>query len=338
MSTTIKIGHASISEQGTASGIAGDSTGREVWIVDNYNITSKKYNVVLRPKTSAIANKSVEACIAGCENNHIGYSQNGRNTLYNLAKNVNFDLSKITTDCNTDCSAFMTVCAISAGAKISYGTNAPTTTNMVARFKQSGDYSVLTDTKHTTITDYLKRGDILVCEGSHTIMILENGSQYTDDQVEIVEVEDLTPTRNIRTYDIKVSVTNIASNKATVRVKLLEYLNSIETSSNLAKTLSFRLSVQNISNGQSLTKDITNSITLDLLENTSYKVQVEALKNNTVFCSSAPVIFTTTQNISKKETSLYNKQNTGKPYRSIRQTYIKDKNDGFKPVVTYLNN
>ena len=339
MSTTIKIGHASISEHGTASGAAGDSTGREVWVVDNYNIASKKYNVVLRPKTLSIANKSVEACIAGCENNHIGYSQNGRNTLYNVAKNVNFDLAKINTDCNTDCSAFMTVCAIAAGAKINYGTNAPTTTSMRAKFKQSGDYTVLTDTKHTTMTDYLKRGDILVCEGSHTIMILENGSQYADEQIEVVEIEDLTPTRTIHTYDIKISVTNITSNKATITAKFVEYLNNIETSSSLSNSISFRIVIQNMTNGQSVTKSITDSLTLSLLENTTYKIYVEALKNksNTVFCVSAPAIFTTAQSPSKKEIIKYNKQDMG-PYKLIRQVYIKDKNNNFKPAATYLNN
>ena len=47
---------------------------------------------------------------------------------------------------------------------------------MVAAFVKSGDYEKLTDAKYLTSDKYLKRGDILVKEGSHTLMVLENGS------------------------------------------------------------------------------------------------------------------------------------------------------------------
>jgi hypothetical protein len=61
MASTIKIGQASISETGTAHGTAGDSTGREVYIVDNYDISNIDPYIVLRPKTSSIASISVGA-------------------------------------------------------------------------------------------------------------------------------------------------------------------------------------------------------------------------------------------------------------------------------------
>ena len=48
MSTIIKIGHASISEHGTINGSAGDQTGSEVYIKNDFDITSKNYNVVLK--------------------------------------------------------------------------------------------------------------------------------------------------------------------------------------------------------------------------------------------------------------------------------------------------
>lgn len=180
MATKIKkIGHASMSENNSKYGEVGDSTGKEVCTVNNYSISRIQPYIVLRPKTNLLAEASAIACEAGCLNNNIGYSQSNRNTLYNLAKANNFDLSKVGL-CNTDCSAFLSVCAIAGGANISYGTNGPTTSTMRARFKQSGDYEVLTSAEYTSSADLLKRGDILVHEGHHTIMVLKNGAETPD--------------------------------------------------------------------------------------------------------------------------------------------------------------
>ena len=170
----IKIGHASIDERRKIKGgSAGDQTKKEVCIREWYT-TGWEY--ILRPKTKELAEKSAQACEKGCANNNIGYDQNQRNTLNTQAKKVNYDLSKIKTKCETDCSAFMTVCAIAAGANIDYGNNAPTTSTMKTRFLQSGDYEVISISKYLSSDKYLKRGDILVKAGSHTVMALEDGS------------------------------------------------------------------------------------------------------------------------------------------------------------------
>lgn len=169
----IKIGHASCGEnKKIKGGSAGDQTSKEVCTRSWYN---GGWQFVLRPKTSTLAEKSAKACEKGCANANIGYDQNQRNTLHTQAKKVKYDLSKITTKCETDCSAFMTVCAITGGANIEYGSNGPTTSTMKSKFSASGDYSVLTDSKYLTSDKYLKRGDILVKAGSHTVMVLENG-------------------------------------------------------------------------------------------------------------------------------------------------------------------
>lgn len=170
----IKIGHASIDERGKiAGGNAGDQTKKELCTRTWYD---KGWNVMLRPKKDSVAEKSAKACEQGCANNKIGYDQNQRNTLNTQAKKVKYDLSKITTACEADCSAFMTVCAIAGGAKIDYGTNGPTTRTMRSKFKASGDYEVFTSSKYLTSDRYLERGDILIKEGSHTVMVLEDGS------------------------------------------------------------------------------------------------------------------------------------------------------------------
>lgn len=173
----IKIGHSSIDENGKArGGAAGDSTGKELCTRGWYN---GGWNVLLRPKSGTLAEKSAKACEAGCANSKIGYDQNQRNTLNTQAKAVGYDLSKIVKVCECDCSSFMHVCAIAGGANLGYGSNGCTTRTMAVTFAKSGDYEKLTDSKYLTSDKYLKRGDILVKEGSHTVMVLENGANAT---------------------------------------------------------------------------------------------------------------------------------------------------------------
>lgn len=171
----MRIGHASIDENGKIKGgKAGDQTGKELCIREWYN---KPWNVLLRCKDSAIAEKMAKACEKGCANPNIGYDQNQRNSLRTYAYASNFDLSAITTPCECDCSSFMTICCECSGIKIPYnGNNAPTTSTMRKAFASTGLFDVLTDSKYLTRTEYLKRGDILIKEGSHTVMVLDNGS------------------------------------------------------------------------------------------------------------------------------------------------------------------
>lgn len=171
----VKIGHASIDERGKGTGgQAGDQTGKEVCTREWY---AKGWTVLLRPKNKDIAEKSAKACEKGCANANIGYDMNQRNTAHTQAKKVGYDLSKIKEKCETDCSAFMTLCALSAGVtSLEYTSNAPTTSTMRRAFTVSGAYEALTDSKYLTSDKYLKRGDILVAEGHHTVMVLSDGS------------------------------------------------------------------------------------------------------------------------------------------------------------------
>ncbi len=169
----VLIGHASISEKGTVNGAKGDSTGKEVCTRLWYN---KNWDGVLRPISAILAENSAKACENGCKNGNIGYGQNDRNTAHTEAKKVSYNLKKIKTKCNTDCSAYMTLCAIAGGCtELEYTGNAPTTSTMTTAFVNTGKYKLLTDTKYLTSDKYLKRGDILVKKGSHTVMVLSNG-------------------------------------------------------------------------------------------------------------------------------------------------------------------
>lgn len=177
----VKIGHARYGENGITGQAAGDTTKREVCTGTWYSMDSNT-SYVLRPKTRALAEAQAQACEAGCANDCIGYDQTNRNTLHTQAKNVDYDLSKITKKCETDCSEFMTICAIAAGVtELEHTGNAPTTRTMRSKFGATGKYEILTDKKYLTSSAYLKRGDIIVKPGSHTFMVLSDGTKVSTD-------------------------------------------------------------------------------------------------------------------------------------------------------------
>lgn len=168
---SVKIGHASIDENGkAANGSAGDQTKKEVCIRDWY---SKPWNKVLRPENSSIAAAIVKACKDGCNNDNIGYDQTQRTTLYIQAKATGWNLSKITTKCECDCSSFVAVCVNAAGVSVSKDIY---TGNEASALKATGKFTVLTDSKYLSSDKYLKAGDILLKENSHTAIVLEDGS------------------------------------------------------------------------------------------------------------------------------------------------------------------
>lgn len=168
----VKIGHASLGEDGIKNNKAGDQTNKEVCTRSWYK---SSWHTVLRPIDPEVAEKMAVACEAGCANKNVGYDQWNRNTLRTQAEAVGWDLSKITVPCECDCSSFKSVCAECAGVAIPYNNgNAPTTSTMVSAFKSTGEFKVLQETKYLTSDDYLKRGDVLVKKG-HTVMVLEDG-------------------------------------------------------------------------------------------------------------------------------------------------------------------
>lgn len=170
----VRIGHASIDENGKATGgIAGDQTGKEVKISSWYD---GGWDFVARAKDPAVAEAIAAAAEAGCKNANIGYDQSGRNTLMTQAKAVDFDLAKIATPCETDCSAFVSVCVRAALGEDFYTGNAPTTSTLKKVLSGTGAFEILTDSKYLTSDQYLKRGDILNRTAKHVVMALDDGA------------------------------------------------------------------------------------------------------------------------------------------------------------------
>ena len=169
----VKVGSARIDENGkTHGGKAGDQNGKEVSTQVWYR--HKKGWRVLRCKSADKADKIARAMQSACDNANIGYDQYQRDTLYNLAKTVDFDPGKVKTPCETDCSALVRVCLAYAGIMVENFR----TPNEASILLRSGEFIELKESRYTDQSSYLRRGDILVTRTQgHTVVVLSNGSK-----------------------------------------------------------------------------------------------------------------------------------------------------------------
>lgn len=170
---SVIIGSARIDEHGKAKGgKAGDQNGKEVSTQKWYKHT--KVWRVFRAKDEIIAEKIADDMQLACDNKNIGYDQGQRLTLYNIAKDVDFNCSKVTKKCETDCSALVRVCCAYAGVMLP---NFRTPTEPEALL-DSGYFVEMVGKKYSDSSDYLKRGDILVTSTQgHTVVVLTNGDK-----------------------------------------------------------------------------------------------------------------------------------------------------------------
>lgn len=174
----VKIAHASIDEnRSIKGGQAGDQTGREVCVRDWYN---KPWGCVIRFTDRSMAEKVAQCMEAAASNDNIGYDQNQRNTLLREARKYNYDVSKVKVKCETDCSALVSVACMYAGIPESTLTlhgNCATTRTLKQILKATGEVEIFTTPLYTSRPDKLKRGDILLKEGSHVAVVIncENG-------------------------------------------------------------------------------------------------------------------------------------------------------------------
>ena len=169
----VKVGSARIDENGkTHGGKAGDQSGKEVSTQAWYR--HKKGWRVLRCNDADKAEKIARAMQAACDNANIGYDQYQRDTLYNLAKTVDFDPGRVKTPCETDCSALVRVCLAYAGITVKNFR----TPNEASILLRSGEFIELKESRYTDQSGYLRRGDILVTRTQgHTVVVLSNGSK-----------------------------------------------------------------------------------------------------------------------------------------------------------------
>ena len=158
-------------------GMAGDQTGTE-WRMRNWY--NRPWSVVLRYPDQRVALKIALLGIDAALNDHIGYDQSQNRTYLAQLKKVGWEPSKITVDCEADCSAG--VCANITAAGYLLGIKAlqdhtgTYTGNMKNALVKAG-FKALTDSKYLTSGDYLLPGDILLYESHHTATNVTIGSK-----------------------------------------------------------------------------------------------------------------------------------------------------------------
>lgn len=170
----VLISHASSDENGKAKGgQAADQTGKEVCIRSWYN---KPWNCVIRFTDASMREKIARCMENAANNNHIGYDQNQRNTLLTKARKYNYDVSKVNEDCETDCSALVSVACMYAGipeSTLTLNGNCATTRTLRPILKASGEVEIYTTPLYVSKSDKLMRGDILLKEGAHVAVVVK---------------------------------------------------------------------------------------------------------------------------------------------------------------------
>jgi hypothetical protein len=164
----IKIGHASIDENGKISGgKVGDQTKKEICIREWY---SKPWNVYLECTDKVLADAAANIMETICKNDNYGYDQNQRLSGYSSILKHGITKGKG----EFDCSSLVSTCYKLAGLKELSVSN--TTTSLKKALLGTGKFVEYTDASHLSKDTYAKRGGIFLKEGHHVVMALQNGS------------------------------------------------------------------------------------------------------------------------------------------------------------------
>jgi hypothetical protein len=163
------ISNSGSDENGAYSGgQAGDQTGKEWRVRDWYN---RPWTCVLRYPDQKVALKLAQLAIDAALNDHIGYDQSQNRTYLAQLKTVGWEPSRITANCEADCSAGVcanvTAAGYLLGVKALQNHTGTYTGNMRSALTKAG-FQLLTDSKYLTSGEYLLPGDILLNDGHHT--------------------------------------------------------------------------------------------------------------------------------------------------------------------------
>lgn len=180
---SVIIGSARCNEFGGISGgKPGDQTGHECERQEWYN--HELGWIVARAKSAEAREKIARNMEAICDNPYIGYDQPRDQTLFKIARNYDFDASRVETPCDTDCARAIRVCVLYAGIDVAdfY------TATEVQALRQTGQFDFFDDAKHTASSDYLLRGDILITRSrGHTVCVLSDG-EYAKRDADTYEI------------------------------------------------------------------------------------------------------------------------------------------------------
>lgn len=172
-----KISNCGSNENGkTTGGKAGDQTGKEYRVISWY---SRPWKCVLRFPDSKVGEEIARISEAAAKNDNVGYCQTHRRTYHDALKAANWNPAAIKKPVETDCSASTLANIIAAGHKCGIAALKQInpdgyTGNMRAALKKAG-FTVLTDNKYLTSSDYLLPGDILLNDNAHAAVNLTAG-------------------------------------------------------------------------------------------------------------------------------------------------------------------
>lgn len=170
MKMAVKIGHASIDENGKITGKKqGDQTGKEICTRSWY---PKSFTAYLEPLDLNMADKAATYMEEIAANDDFGYSQPNRWTGYQAIINNGRKVKGAKGD--FDCSSLILSCYIFAGLSIAASGY---TGNMVKILENTGKFKVHRDAAHLNSDAYAQRGGVYVNEGSHTVMSLSSGAK-----------------------------------------------------------------------------------------------------------------------------------------------------------------
>ena len=156
---------------------------KQVRVCDFYD---KQWGWILRPSQD-IANGIAFFASKLCENNNVLYSQEKRLTLNNLLKKNSYNLSSINEKVYCDCSSFVGTCINAQG--IHFELFDFTTRTMRDVLSKNGFVAIMfRDEKQ------LLKGDILLKEGSHSVIVVSVS------EIELVEKDGRVYINDINSY------------------------------------------------------------------------------------------------------------------------------------------
>lgn len=155
---------------GTSGGSPGDQTGKEWHLIPWY---SRPWYCVLRHPNAQVRATLSRLAVAAAQNDHIGYDQPRRTTYWHQLSSVGYDPSKITTNCDADCSSGVCSNIKAAGYLLGIDNlkSLPilATGGMRSALTARG-FQLLTGSQYTGSSASLIAGDVLLNDGAHTAM------------------------------------------------------------------------------------------------------------------------------------------------------------------------
>ena len=189
---------ASISEKGTANGIKGDQTKKEVKLGNYYNFGQNEF---LRPKDAEVGKRMAIAAARIAENDYIGYGQIDRNTAYNEFCKIKWNIDKIKdvkVKCNIDCSE-LALCAINFALGYAALPHTLYTGNIkvvLLALKNKEKKHVFDCLKNLKEKD-LKAGDLPLKAGHHIIVVIGSTDYKYKEKEKKAETKETKETKTI---------------------------------------------------------------------------------------------------------------------------------------------